>query len=164
MAARPICLFILIMSIGLPGSPAFARTFEEILVRWKAYPEALPEGILRPRQERPGSIFTIVERHSRPGTMPRQRTPELSSDQLLIVAVDGQGRETERILIPDPRVLRAERPGPTGELQGEVLHRATAEFLVPLPDDPSLVELRVYHPRWTGSTYDLDLLGTVPLR
>jgi hypothetical protein len=46
-------------------------------------------------------------------------------------------------------------------LQGVVLHRANAEFFVPVPDDPAITELRVYHPRWTGNTFDLDLIGTV---
>jgi hypothetical protein len=164
VATRSIFLFIVIMGVGALCSPTVAQTFQEIRVHWEASPGAPPETLLEPQHYHPAAAFTVVERRHRSGSLPRQRAPELSPDQLLIVAVDSQGREKERVLVPDPRVLRAELPGPTGELHGEVLHRATAEFLVPLPDDPTIVELRVYHPRWTGSTFDLDLLGTAPLR
>jgi hypothetical protein len=80
-----------------------------------------------------------------------------------VIAVDAQGRQVYRQLIADPRVLRAERPGPTGELVGETLHHATADFSVALPDDPSIVELHFYQPRWTGTGWTLDPIGRVGL-
>jgi hypothetical protein len=66
-------------------------------------------------------------------------------------------------VLPDPRLLRAEWPDPTGVVQGVKLHRANADFFVPVPDDSAITELRVYHPRWTGTAFDLDLVGTVRL-
>jgi hypothetical protein len=48
-------------------------------------------------------------------------------------------------------------------LSGEVLHRAVAELLITLPDDPALTEIRLYHPRWTGTGFVLDPLGAFSL-
>ena len=166
MAIRRSFLLIIIlslMSVGALCSPTLAQTFQEVRVRWEAYPTMPPESILVPQGYRAASIFAVVERRHASGVMPRQRALELSADQLLIVAVDRLGRDRQRMLLPDPRLLRAEWPDPTGELQGVVLHRANAEFFVPVPDDPAITELRVYHPRWTGTTFDLDLIGTVRL-
>ena len=166
MAIRRSVLLIIIMSIMSVGafcSPTFAQTFHEVRVRWDAYPTLPSDSILDPQRFRAASLFAAVERRQASGAMPRQRAIELSANQLLIIAVDRLGRDRQRMLLPDPRLLRAEWPDPTGELQGVVLHRANAEFFVPVPDDPAITELRVYHPRWTGHAFDLDLLGTVRL-
>jgi hypothetical protein len=166
MAIRRSFLLIIIMSltsVGVLCSPTFAQTFQEVRVRWEAYPTMPPDSVLDPQRFRAASIFAVVERRHASGAMPRQRALELSADQLLIIAVDRLGRDRQRLLMPDPRLLRAEWPDPTGELQGVVLHRANAEFFLSVPDDPAITELRVYHPRWTGKAFDLDLLGTVRL-
>jgi hypothetical protein len=166
MAIRSRFLLVIIMSIisvGALCSPTFAQTFQEVRVRWEAYPAASPEKMLEPRHYIPARFFAVVERRHAAGAMPRQRALELSADQLVIIAIDRLGRDQQRMLLPDPRLLRAEWPNPTGELQGVVLHRAIAEFFVPVLDDPAITELRVYQPRWTGSAFDLDLLGTVRL-
>jgi hypothetical protein len=152
------------MSVSLPFWLAYAQTSQEVRVRWEVNIAAPRGTVLEPGQYRPDPMFTIADRRQHSNPMPRQRSPELSADQLLVVAIDTQGQEKEQVLIPDPRVLRAESPDDlTGELQGEVLHHATAEFLVPLPNDPTIAELRFYHPRWTGSAFVLDLLGVVLL-
>jgi hypothetical protein len=166
MAIRRSFLLIIIMSlmsVGALCSPTFAQTFQEVRVRWEAHPTMPPDSVLDPQRFRAASIFAVVERRHASGAMPRQRALELSADQLLIIAVDRLGRDRQRLLMPDPRLLRAEWPDPTGELQGVVLHRANAEFFLSVPDDPAITELRVYHPRWTGKAFDLDLLGTVRL-
>jgi hypothetical protein len=158
-----LIIIISIMTVGALCSPALAQTFQEVRVRWEAYPTMPSESILEPQRYHAASIFALVERRHASGAMPRQRAIELSADQLLIIAVDRLGRDRQRLLLPDPRLLRAEWPDPTGELQGVVLHRAHADFFVPVPDDPAITELRVYHPRWTGQAFDLDLVGTVQL-
>ena len=166
MAIRRSFLLISIMSlmaVGAFSAPAWAQTFHEVRVRWDAYPTLPSESIVQPQRFRAASIFAVIERRRASGALPRQRAIELSADQLLIVAVDRLGRDRQRMLLPDPRLLRAEWPDATGELQGVVLHRANADFFVTVPDDPAITELRVYHPRWTGKTFDLDLLGTVQL-
>lgn len=157
-----IALVLLILGLGQPASMVMAQTVQEVRVQWEAYIGA-PAPQVVPGTAQPSNLFTLLERRRVPGSLPRQRNPELSSDQIVVVAVDAQGQEIGRSLILDPRVLRAERPRPTGELSGEVLHHANTELLIALPDDPAIRELRLYHPRWTGTVFDLDWLGTVPL-
>jgi hypothetical protein len=158
-----LIIIISIMSVGAFCSPALAQTFHEVRVHWDAYPMLPSESILEPQRFHAASIFALVERRRASGAIPPQRAIELSADQLLIIAVHRLGRDRQRILLPDPRLLRAEWPDPTGELQGVVLYRANAEFFVPVPDDLAITELHVYHPRWTGNAFDLDLVGTVQL-
>ena len=107
--------------------------------------------------------FTVLDTQSVASGPARQRNPELSSDQIVVRAYDRAGALVFTQLVRDPRVLRSESPGPTGELSGQVLQHPTPEFLVSLPQNPAATELRFYHPRWTGAAYVLDLLGTVPL-
>jgi len=157
-----IALILLILGLGHRDAMATAQMVQEVKIRWDAYIGAPTPQVAR-GTEQPSNLFTLLERRRVPGSPPRQRNPELSSDQIVVVAVDAQGQEIDYHLIPDPRVLRAEHPGPTGELSGEVLHHAETELLIALPDDPAIRELRLYHPRWTGTAFVLDLLGRVPL-
>jgi len=157
-----IALILLILGLGHLDSMATAQMVQEVRVRWDAYFGA-PVPQVMVGTEQPSNFFTLIERRGVPGALPRQRNPELSSDQIVVVAVDVKGQEIDWQLIPDPRILRAEHPGPTGELSGEVLHHAETELLITLPDDPAIRELRLYHPRWTGTAFVLDLLGTIPL-
>jgi hypothetical protein len=46
-------------------------------------------------------------------------------------------------------------------VQGVTLHRANADFFVPVPDDPDITELRVYQPHGNGQAFRPELLGTV---
>ena len=57
-----------------------------------------------------------------------------SEYELVVVALDAEGRETSWQKVRDPRVLRSEQPGPTGELQGEIFYRAETELVVVVPD------------------------------
>ena len=98
------------------------------------------------------------------GRLPRQREPELSSDKVVILARDSGGKILDWQVVPDPRVRRAEAPGPGGELSGRILYRDRADFLFTLPDDPDITRIDFYQPRWTGSNFDLDIIGGVPLK
>ena len=150
-------LLLALVSLGGGLLVAHAQTSQEVRVRWDV---AEPST----RRATPAHVFTVTARQHSAEAMPRQRSPELSEDQIFIAAVDAQGRQRSWALIPDPSILRAEGPGPTGELSGQVLSRATAEFVVTLPADPAVSELRFYRPRWTGEGFTLDLLGMVPLQ
>ncbi|MDE2180604.1 MAG: hypothetical protein KGJ40_07135 [candidate division NC10 bacterium] len=156
-----IAFLLMILGLGPPAS-ATAQAVREVRVRWDAYIGA-PAPQVAPGTEQPSNLFTLLERRRVPGLLPRQRNLELSSEQIVVVTVDAQGLEIGRQLIPDSRVLRSEGPGPTGELSGVVLHYAKIELLITLPDDPAIAELRLYHPRWTGTAFVLDLLGIIPL-
>jgi hypothetical protein len=155
----------MLVILGL-GQPALAQRqgLQEVRVQWNAYVGA-PAPQVVPQTAQPATnMFTVLQRRWLSGSLPRHRNPRLSEDQLVIIAVDAQGERIDTQVIPDPRILRAESPGPTGEIRGETLHHATTELLITFRDDPSITELRVYHPRWNGSTFLLDLLGTINLQ
>lgn len=165
-------LTALTLCVGLYSSVANAQMVQEVRVRWDAYTSATPKIASPsgkavaplPSNAQQSESFTVLERRRIAGKLPRQRNPELSSDQLVVEALNGLGETVDKQLIRDPRILRAEAAGRTGAISGQVLHRTDPEFLLTLPDDPSITEVRVYQPRWTGSAYELDFMGTIQLR
>jgi hypothetical protein len=158
-----VVLMLVILGVGQPAWGQGKR-IQEVRVRWDAYAGA-PAPQVAPQPAQPATnVFTVHQRRWVSGSLPRQRDPKLSEDQLVIVALDAQGKRIDTQVVPDPRILRAESPGPSGEIRGETLHHSTTELLITLPDDPSITELHVYHPRWNGSTFVLNLLGTINLQ
>jgi len=107
---------------------------------------------------------TLLGTDKRTGGLPRQRSFELASDHLLLVTVTADSRLRWFSLVPDPRVLRAERPGPTGQLTGEIIFQPNLDYSFNIPDDNESTELRLYHPRWNGQEFGLVLLSTIPLK
>ena len=94
----------------------------------------------------------------------RQRDPQLSEDDLVIVAVSPQGADLGWQVIKDPSVVRAETPTASGELQHQTLRRPEASFLVTLPGrGEGIAELRLLKPRWNGTAFILDPLGAVAI-
>ena len=118
---------------------------------------------MSPGTGQPSNVMTLLGRRQMAGSLPRQRNPELSADQLVVAAMNARGENVYTQLVPDPRIVRAEVPGPTGELSGQILHYASTELLLSLPNDPAIVEVQLYQPRWTGTSFVLDFLATVPL-
>jgi hypothetical protein len=106
----------------------------------------------------------VRERRTVPGTLPRQRRPELSEDLLVIIAVNGRGDEVCRVVRPDPRLLRAETADDEGRLSSTTLYRESVDFWIALPDDPVLDRALFFHPQWTGTFFNLVPVGEVRLR
>jgi hypothetical protein len=140
---------------------ASATQAQELTIRWTPYPGR--DGAIVPGVVAPAADFAVVERRAVPGPLPRQRKPQLSADQLVAIAVDATGREVDWQLVKDPRVIRAEQPGPDGRLTGQLLHRADTELLLTLPANGTLVEVAIYEPSWTGDGYVLRYLGAISL-
>ena len=46
---------------------------------------------------------------------------------------------------------------------GITLMRVVRDQALSLPNDPAIVEVQLYRPRWTGTTFVLDFLASVPL-
>jgi hypothetical protein len=159
--SRAASAFVFVLILVVPFIVA-ANTLQEVRIRWDAYP-ASSKALVRPETQQPSNVFTLLERQPLAGSLPRQRNPQLSPDHIVIIAVNAHGQETYRYTIPDPRIVRGEFTGPTGELRGEVLHRASTELRILLPDDPTITEVRLYLPRWTGTEFILDPLGVVAL-
>jgi hypothetical protein len=139
---------------------AQAQTVQELRLRWESTSGAAVEFV---EGQPPPATFTTLERRRATGTLTRRRSLDLSADQIVISGLDGSGVEIYRNLMADPRILRAEAPGPTGELAGQVLYRSATEFLIDLPDDPALTNVKLYHPRWTGTAFTLDLIVSIQL-
>jgi hypothetical protein len=138
-----------------------APAAQELRILWIAYPGAAAP-LVPPGRPSAGTQFRVLAQRPVPGTVPRERDPQLSVDQLVVVAVDTEGREVDWQAIADPRAVRAEAPGADGRLTGRVLHRAQTDFLLVLPVRP-LSELRVYEPMWTGTDFILQPIGSVAL-
>jgi hypothetical protein len=153
----------LIVETGWLPSVSIAQAVQEVRVRWDAYAGTLGP-LVAPGAAPPANSFTVLERKRGSGSMPRQRNPEPSSNQIVVLAMSAAGKVIDGHLIPDPRILRAEGPNASGDLTGQVVHRTSTELLIAVPDDPAIVELQLYHPHWTGTTFVFDLIGTIPLR
>jgi hypothetical protein len=161
-----LCVAGLTLMVGLLAltSLAFGQTIQEVRVQWSTSPP-LPPGTSADRLGPPGSqLFSILSRQTMSGRLPRQREPELNSDQVVIIARDSNGKILDWQVVPDPRLVRSEGLGPAGELSGRVFYRERADFLFTLPDEPGITRIDFYHPRWAGANFDLDLIGGVSLR
>lgn len=161
-------LTVLLSAVGVSVKesvlPGRVQTFQEMQIRWDASGAAPAQGVAVTEQEPFGRVLTVIERRKRTQTLQRQRSLELSTNQVLVVAVNEEQQLRWRSLIPDPRIIRAEFPDAQGALSGQVLYRSRAEFVVAFPDDPTITELRLYHPHWTGSEFTLEPLGVIPIQ
>jgi len=143
--------------------PSQTQSPQDIRVRWQGEASTSPTGAAE-RAIQPRGSFVALGRQAASGSLPRQRAPELSPDQILVLAIDAEKQLKGWALIPDPRILRAEFPDASGELRGQVIYQPNVEFVVAIPDDPAISELRFYHPRWTGKEFELDLIGAIQLQ
>ena len=143
---------------------ASARAHRTLRVSWVADKGALPRPAAAQYSNAPGRVRVASAMARRDGALPRQRSAELSPTQVVVVALDSEGRMRWCGLVADPRLLRAEVPGPGGELTGQVIYRESAEFVVQYPDDEAVTEVRLYHPAWDGQRFSLEPVGAVAAR
>jgi hypothetical protein len=144
------------------------QTYREVKIRWTAATAeqtdtANASSAVEGKQALTLSSL-ILEEKTRPGTLPRQRSLELSSTQILIAAVDEKNQLRWWTIAPDPRIVRAETPTPAGDLRREDYQLPDPTLLVSFPDDPAIVSLRFYHPSWNGTEFDLQLLSATPVQ
>jgi hypothetical protein len=112
----------------------------------------------------PDNTVTVLSQKRVQGAPPAERNPELSRQHLVVVGLNAQGQEISRTVMLDPRILRAETVDLSGKLTNpELLYRNDVTFSVAVPDDPGVIGVKVYQPRWTGTEYALDLIGEVKL-
>jgi len=141
-----------------------SRAHRELKLTWEADKAALPAPAAVQYKNAKGRVALAQASVSREGGLPRQRSAELSPTQVVVVALDAAGRMRWCGLITDPRLLRAELPGPDGELSGQVIYKESAEFVLQYPDDDAVTEVRLYHPDWDGQKFSLELVGAVAPR
>src|SRR5262245_22813094 len=138
----PLLLAIASFSPEAQAPAEEARPFR--VLRDSVAPRAAVEGVLALRvrwsaatsASGPASPLSLIEQAVRSGRPRRERRPELAPDRLVVVLEDGGGRELDFTLVADPRVVRAERPGPDGAWTGSVHERSDAELFVTVPDIP----------------------------
>jgi hypothetical protein len=149
--------------IGVIGPALRSASYTETLIHWAVKPSS-PAGPTGSQGTAESHALSILERASREGSLPRPRSLELSEEQVLVVAIGADNQLRWWTLIPDPRLMRAEFPGPNGELTGQTVMRTEADFSVAYPADPSITELRFYHPRLTDGGFVLETIGTAAAR
>lgn len=162
-------LRILLAPVGVNvleiGPATQAANHQELEVRWKALDKpAVSDSTGAEQQGQPAQTLTIMGRSNGRGSLQRQRSLELSEEQLLIVAVGAGSEMRWWTLVADPRLRRAESAGPNGELSGQTIILDETDFTVSYPADISITELRFYHPHWTGTRFTLESIGSTPVR
>ena len=140
----------LAFALALTSSVAFAE--DEMRVRWS--PGALGED----------PPVSLVERRRKPGAPQRQRNPELTADQLVVVALDRHGEEIDRQIVANPLIVRAEAAEVVGELEHRTVTLPSADFLLSWPDEAAIHRLDLFQPVWDGTTFVLVPIGSVDLR
>lgn len=105
--------------------------------------------------------LSLLKMKTSQGKLTRQRSLELSPNQVLVVMVNHNNQVLWWDLIPDPRLLRAETADTEGFISGRTLYNPNAEILVTFPLDKAITELRFYHPDWDGQSYNLQSIGNL---
>lgn len=142
--------------------PARVNQSRTILVRWESAGISSLEKQFTTEVGQRGSL-SLLKIKPNQGSLTRQRSFELSPNELLIVMVNQNNQMLWWDLTPDPRLLRAESADAAGNLSGKTLYRAGMEMLVSYPSDEKIAELRFYHPSWDGQSYSLESIGNLPL-
>ena len=93
-----------------------------------------------------GEEMRLVERVDRNDPPPRQRSPEISGDQLVVAVLDSQGTVRNCQIIIDPRLVRGEFPDAAGRLHNTTVYRTEAEFSISVPDSVDAAEVRILVP------------------
>lgn len=137
---------------ALASSSQIAGT-RELHIQWSTAAAGPNPSVPRPGLP-PAGLFAVSTQRRYAEPPLRQRSLELTSGRMLVAAIDKNNRLISWSIIPDPRLVRSEGPGPDGVLRGETLYFEKAEFLLSLPDDPEIVEIRFYQPRPEGATID----------
>ena len=142
------------------------QMYRELKISWadsaKSTTELRPASNSQEQSQTPS--VSIVEDTRRSGTLPRNRSLELSPTQLFIAALDATNKLRWWSVIPDPRVVRAETQAPSGELRAENYYVSNVTLVVAFPDDPEIVKLQFYQPVWNGTDFELKSLTIVPTR
>ena len=142
---------------------AESNTAKKIRVRFSTTNEQPSQRSLAARPA-PAPRLEVIDTRTVTRRRPRQRNPEISSQHMVVIGFDIQEREISRTVIADPRLVRAETFGPTGEVMAtERIYQNNIEFPVVFSDDPRITTLRFYQPNWIGKTLDLELIGETRL-
>jgi hypothetical protein len=152
-----------VRSLPTFGDAAVSAAQTELTIAWAAL-AGTPDTIAPPDSLPELHQFQLQRRVAVSDPPVRERDPQISSDELVIVAHDAQQREIGWQHVKDPRLVRSEQPGPTGVLSGQEFQRVNVDLVVRVPDDLLTVSLAVYEVRRSDAGLILRQLGTIPLR
>ena len=110
-----------------------------------------------------GREMKVIAQQRRAAAARHRRSPQLDGEVMLVTALDRNRQLRFWNIIPDPRVVHVELPQPGGELRGGTVRRESSHFLVVLPDDPSIAEVRFDVPRHDGEQTTLETLASLRL-
>jgi hypothetical protein len=172
----PFPLAALVILLAVTAVPAAAQTapvraFDEL---HRSVGQAQADAVLQLRLRwytaeptanpaRTANRFELLAAESVPGSLRRDRAPQVSSTSLVAVSLDGGGRELDWRTLTDPRVVRAEASG-GGQLTGERLYYLEIDVLLQVPDLRQTSRVRLYSVRAENGRAVLDPLGTVDVR
>jgi hypothetical protein len=143
--------------------PSKADQSQTIFVRLQSGDSDFADGFSAQKPE--NIAVSLLKVKTETGALSRQRIFELSTDQILGVAVNDRRQVLWWTVQPDPIVFRAETSDDTGRLSGKTLYRREAEMLISLPADERIAEVLLYRPIWDGvGTYSLELIGGLNLK
>lgn len=111
--------------------------------------------------EQSGGRLAVAASRTAVGNLPRLRSVQLGESEMFVAAVDENQQLVWWHVMSDPRQLRIQTVTETGEIYCRVIYQPSVGFLISYPDAPSIRELRLYHPRWTGTKFELLLIGTM---
>jgi hypothetical protein len=139
----------------LPQTASIAQTSAvvELTIRWDAASTPMSAGGARPAlagTDPAVNLLSVTGRRTVDEGPTRERDPQLSADQLVVVVEAAGAQVLGWQLVKDPRVVRAEA-GPGGALTGQVVARTATGFLVDVPADAAV--LRVYECQWDGQQF-----------
>jgi hypothetical protein len=143
------------------------QAYRELKIRWDGSAAALSNldnnATASAVDKEPAPGITVVEDKTRTGTLPRHRSLELSPTQIFIAAVDGKNQLRWWSIAPDPRIVRSETQTSGGEISRQDYYLSDLTPSLAFPDDPGIVSLRLYHPFWNGTGFELKLLAATPI-
>lgn len=130
----------------------------ELRIHWTA-PRASTQGA---STTSPNS-FKLLGQVRFSGAPRRERQPEPSANDLVIVVQDSSGNDLDWRIIPNPRLIRSEIPDRSGLLSGQLIERDEVELLVYVPDIDGAERIQIFSPVWNGREFTLDPLGQVTI-
>jgi len=137
-----------------------SNTYRTATVRWEAVEASAAPGAA-PVDQHLGHARALAISATRVGSLPRQRSVELSIDQLMVIGVDENSRVLWWHTFADPRLVRSETPGVNGELKNESFYLPRVDFSIAYPDDSGIRTLSLYHPIWNGKNFQLQAVGSL---
>jgi len=136
-------------------------TYKELRVHWQSSGVPTQTSSANLLRSSTSGVLTALTSKNKNGALPRDRSFELSTNQILVVGLDRNAELRWWRLLLDPRLVRSETPAATGELSGEEYYLTNVDFVINYPDDPEIRELRLYRPLWSGKNFQLELVSTL---